>query len=174
MEFGVEGLRRRLERGPADLELPDGRQAELRANLDAILGKRFTGTLGLEWITAESAQPFISELSDYSVIEGTVGLNWFHPSGFFIGGRAGVAHHRSEGADPDTGVVDTSRDTFPISELVGGYRLPEGRGVVTLEISNISDTDFGFADRPGLPGTLNAEPRYAREFSAIGRITLGF
>ncbi|MEM1384844.1 MAG: hypothetical protein AAGG06_14495, partial [Pseudomonadota bacterium] len=64
---------------------------------------------------------------------------------------------------------------FPIGRLTFGFRLPNERGIVSLDIENAFDSDFSFEDRPLLSGGASlAEPRFAREFTALGRVTLNF
>ncbi|MEM9783399.1 MAG: hypothetical protein AAF899_13105, partial [Pseudomonadota bacterium] len=174
LELGVEGLERRLARAPTEGEGRDERQSELRFHADAILSDRLTATLGFERIVVNGSLVDFTDLDDYAVTEATVGMNWFDPSGFFLTGRVGVAHHRSGINDGNVDGIVVERDTFPVSTVTGGYRLPKGQGVVSLELRNVTGSDFGFEDRPGLSGSLISEPRYSREFSAVGRVTLSF
>jgi hypothetical protein len=136
--------------------------------VNATFGERFAGSLDFVRIDAEGG-PGSLELTNYEVTEVTAGLGWFHPSGFFARGRAGVAWHEFSGAN---GADD---DTFPVTEISLGYRLPNERGIVSLDILNVVDSDFGFEDRQIEAGTSPvAQPRYPREFTALLRARLKF
>ncbi|MEL6266633.1 MAG: hypothetical protein AAFR52_13465, partial [Pseudomonadota bacterium] len=127
----------------------------------------FAATVSGTRLDAE-AEDRLSDIPDYEVTEIAAGLSWFHPSGFFARGRTGVVHHGFVNGE------ERGTDNFPILDLTLGYRLPNGRGVATFEMRNATGTEFGFEDRPALPEGSFAEPRYARSFTAMGRLTLGF
>ncbi|MEM6972766.1 MAG: FecR domain-containing protein [Pseudomonadota bacterium] len=168
VDFGIEGLKRTISAAPDDTLSDDANQSELRVHMDALLGERFTAGIAVERLTAAVPGFTLLDVRDYRVTEATARVGWFHPAGFFATARAGVARHRVEFGDM------TGRDTFPITDLELGYRLPEGRGVVALEIRNATDSSVGFFDRPTLPNVTSTEPRFARDFTAIGRVTVGF
>ncbi|MGF1501432.1 MAG: TonB-dependent receptor domain-containing protein [Paracoccaceae bacterium] len=111
------------------------------------------------------------DLDELTVTTLGADLRYFHPSGLFAG--ASVAHvwHSFERDFQDTG-----DDRFVVAGFRVGYRLPEDRGIMTLDISNALDSSFGFEDRPlrALDMGETAEPRFARDFTAFARFTLAF
>ena len=64
-------------------------------------------------------------------------------------------------------------DEFFVLDAVLGYRFPHQRGVASIEARNILDSNFGFFEQ-SLVDDLTAEPRFARERTVLGRITLRF
>ncbi|MEM6487503.1 MAG: TonB-dependent receptor [Pseudomonadota bacterium] len=169
LTFSGEYLRQRIAGPPGTVfaGAPDSKVREVRGAVDMLLINRVALSFAGEHIDAETPGAS-TELDLFRVTEATAQLAWFDPSGFFLSARAGYAFHRFVlGADSDT-------DSFPLLDFAAGYRLPEGRGVVSVEIRNAGDFDFGFYDRIALPQAEFAQPRYAREFSVIGRFTIGF
>jgi len=145
----------------------DTDERELRFYLDAILGDQVTATLAVANERADSDHPI--ELDHFEFTEFRGDLSWFHPSGFFASGGAGYVWHEFDGFGR------SGDDRFPIANLLLGYRLPNERGVISLELQNAFDTTIEFEDRP--VQTLLApvsDPHFARDFTAIGRVMLKF
>ncbi|MEM6421228.1 MAG: hypothetical protein AAF698_01475, partial [Pseudomonadota bacterium] len=162
-----EAVRRRITFpgvAPADSRT---REIELRGAVNAVAGPQWA--LGIEGVRLDSdadGQP--DDLPSYEVSEIAGRVTWFHPSGFFAGARGGWVWHDVV-TDSESG-----SDDFPILDLIAGFRLPRRRGVLSLELQNAADASFGFADRPTLPNGEVAVPRFARDFTALGRFTLNF
>jgi outer membrane receptor protein involved in Fe transport len=73
-----------------------------------------------------------------------VALRYFHPNGFFAGIGADHVRHtvRRSGplAPPD------GDDEFVIVNFTAGYRLPNRRGTISLEVRNLRDAEFSYQD----------------------------
>ncbi|MEO1458952.1 MAG: hypothetical protein AAFV49_15540, partial [Pseudomonadota bacterium] len=167
LSLGAEGVRRRIEAVVLSAQNNDTEEFEVSAFANATFARRFSAGLKFRRIDTEAADT-VFDLDAFRSTEFTGTLGWFHPQGWFLSGEAGVGFHRFE----FQGAAD--EDTFPILKLSAGYRLPERRGVLSLDLSNVIDSDFGFQDRPLQSNFLLARPRFAREFTAIGRLTLSF
>lgn len=163
----LEAQRWRVTRpgfGPTDFEAV---VRELRGSATYALSPQVA--VSLEGLRIDSdGDPRVIDLDRYEVGELAGSVVWFHPSGFFASARGGMVWHEFE----DNGA--SGRDTFPMLDVVAGYRLPDRRGVLTVEFQNTTDSSFSFADRPTLLNGEVATPRYARDFTAIGRFTFGF
>jgi tetratricopeptide (TPR) repeat protein len=146
----------------------DTDEREFRGYVNATLGDRVAATLGVSH--ERSKAPLgLSDLELFEVTELRGGASYFDPSGFFASAGIGYVWHEYEGFG------SSGNDDFPIADAAIGYRLPNERGVISLEIQNAFDESFGFEDRPLLSlGTTTADPRFAREFSALARVTLNF
>ncbi|MEM1382831.1 MAG: FecR domain-containing protein, partial [Pseudomonadota bacterium] len=121
-------------------------EREFSAYIDAAFANRFSTSLNLRHLDTESE--FIFDLAEFRVTEIEASIGWFHPSGFFASGGIGYVFHDFIG---DVGGVEQS-DDFPIGRLTFGFRLPNERGIVSLDIENAFDSDFSFEDRPLLSG----------------------
>jgi len=143
---------------------------EFRGYLNAAPGKRIS--VVLEAAHEDTDLPDVAEgSSNFELTEIAAGASYFHPLGFFASGRIGWAWTEFD----SIGVGFSGKDNFPISELNLGYRLPDERGVLSLEIQNLLDDSFGFADP--LATTVDgaaAPPRFARDLTVLGRLTLSF
>jgi len=133
-----------------------------------LAGNRVSGTLRLAGAHIDSELPADVRRSD--TIELGTDLRYFHPSGLF--GMAGIAHvwHDS------TTALGGGDDAFIYASLGVGYRLPKQRGVLSIEMSNLLDQDFGFQERPSrfLGANAPVDPLFAREFTLFARASVDF
>jgi tetratricopeptide (TPR) repeat protein len=96
---------------------------------------------------------------------------YYHPSGFNMGLRAELVEQQGEFSDDPLGIVSTTdyrADEFWVLDASLGYRLPNRRGVVTLNVDNLFDQSFNFQDLDPL------NPSIAPERMAYLRFTLAF
>jgi len=146
----------------------DTDEREFRGYANAILGDNVAASLEVSHERSESPLG-LSDLELFEVTELHAGAAYFHPSGFFASAGIGYVWHEFQGFG------SAGSDDFPIADAMVGFRLPDERGVISLQVQNAFDKSFGFEDRPLLSlGATTAEPRFAREFSAIARVTLSF
>ncbi|MBK0399143.1 FecR domain-containing protein [Limibaculum sp. M0105] len=173
LDIGAEGMRRWVDINP--LTVPgDTDELEIRAYVNASFLDRFAARLDFRHLDAESSgSALANDLNSFEATEVTAGLGWFHPSGFFVSGRAGVGW--TDFVNTKNTVRQSGSDTFPITELSLGYRLPDRRGIASIDFLNVVDADFGFEDRT-VESSSNplAAPRFARDFAALARLRLRF
>jgi tetratricopeptide (TPR) repeat protein len=105
----------------------------------------------------------------------SLGVNFFHPSGFF-------AHLKPAFVDQSGSFAYQNFDTFPFPmflyvpgqcrfwDIDGsiGYRLPKRLGVISVEFKNLTDKQFRFQD------TDPANPSISPGRLILGRFTLSF
>jgi tetratricopeptide (TPR) repeat protein len=112
-----------------------------------------------------------NELTTWSL---PVGVRFFHPTGLFAGFQTTFVHQNLK---RDTFSFDPSGDnSFAVVDLAVGYRLPERRGLVSLEVSNLFDENFKYQD-DSFRGFTRNEPfvgRYIPDRQIVGRLTLNF
>ena len=95
---------------------------------------------------------------------------YFNANGFSAGIRTSWFHQQGEFVvmGPEGGAVEAGEDDFWIVDLSLGYRLPNRRGVLSLNVDNLLDEEFRFQD-------LDPEnPSIMPERIAYFRFTLSF
>jgi Flp pilus assembly protein TadD len=70
--------------------------------------------------------------------------SWYLANGVFVRGTLTLVDQSIDTAAG--GALDRSRHRFSITDLMLGYRLPDGRGILSLEARNLFDREFGFQD----------------------------
>ena len=95
-------------------------------------------------------------------------MRYFHPLGFFAGVTATLVHQdvTREGA-----VKQEGNSSFATVDTLIGYRLPNRRGVASIEVSNLFDQHFKYQDDNFRE--FSNEPSvgpYLPERSIIGRL----
>jgi hypothetical protein len=109
-------------------------------------------------------------------ISAPLSVQYFDPSGVFAGVRLTPVRH--EFVDDRFTLAREGDDETIIVDAAIGWRLPNRRGILTLEIENLFDQEFGFEERPllGAEGELDffGEPTFARERRVFARATLRF
>jgi tetratricopeptide (TPR) repeat protein/opacity protein-like surface antigen len=124
-------------------------------------GKRFTERFGVPQRVVTYSFP--------------VGIQYFHPSGFFAGiGATYVNQHVNRSESRRLFEGEGSSD-FVVVDAAVGYRLPKRFGIVSLSVSNLFDNGFKYQDDSfrEFPDTPSVGP-YFPERLILGRITLNF
>jgi hypothetical protein len=99
---------------------------------------------------------------------------YHHDSGFFA--SAGISYYDQSGDDSGD---DFSDSGFLLDGTIG-FRLPNGRGVLALEVQNLLDTDVQFIQRDfdirpeNFAQTLLNDPLFAPERSIMLSATIRF
>ena len=97
-----------------------------------------------------------------------LGINFFHPLGFYMHFKATYVDQDGEFGDPIFGVTESDSDQFWIVDAAVGYRLPKRYGIVSLEAKNLFDEGFQFQD------TDPSNPEIIPERAVLAKITLAF
>lgn len=113
----------------------------------------------------EPSQPYLIETAS-----APVNLSYFHPSGIFAKLTTTYVHQKVQSRTP----VNAGADAFVLLDTVLGYRLPNRRGILSLEGRNLLDEDFFYRN-------INfqiSEPVYYQRFTPnrtfFLRLTLNF
>jgi hypothetical protein len=96
---------------------------------------------------------------------------YHHPSGIFARARLTLVDQRIESQD-GFGAEERTSDSFTPFDLSLGARLPRRRGIVSLEVLNLFDEQFGYRDTT-FEGFLRV-PQYAPERAVYARVQLSF
>lgn len=166
---GVEGIWT-----DGDLIGGGDRQSALgRAYVSAVFSDRITGTLAFEYEHAESDSDLF--LQDAKTAKLSADLRYFDPRGFFGGVRGVLVDHTF--ADPFAAGLEGGSDTSFVFDASLGYRLPNGRGVFSLEARNLFDSNVRIqeASRQSQSGFADeTPPEFARSRSVMLTFTTQF
>jgi hypothetical protein len=73
-----------------------------------------------------------------------VGVNYFHPSGFFAGA---VGSYVDQDVDRSKSSTQADgEDDFFLVDVAAGYRFPKRRGIASISVVNLFDKDFDYQD----------------------------
>ena len=134
-------------------------------------GSAFAVAIEPEVSVSTSTEAF--QLSDLDSVVIPATATWFDPRGFFAQGRASYVDQ--------TGVSDTGAriaDSGVIVDAAVGYRLPAGRGVVSLDVLNVLDQDLAYFERnnqvdaSNFANSLLNTHRFAPNLTVMGTIKL--
>lgn len=151
----------------------DRQSAIGRAYVSAVFSDRITGTLAFEYEHEESDSQLF--LQDAKTAKLSADLRYFDPRGFFGGVRGVLVDHSFD--EPLAAGLESGSDTSFVFDASLGYRLPDGRGVFSLEARNLFDSNIRIqeASRRSLSGlTEQTPPEFARSRSVMLTFTTQF
>jgi hypothetical protein len=124
-------------------------------------------------LTYERIETF--EVPEVKTILVPVSARYFHPDGFFA--QVGTTLVRQSLQPRNAEETQTTRDSFFVLDAAVGYRLPNRRAIVSLEVRNLLDEEFLYRDynyitNPTTPTGANA--RFIPARSILGRVTFNF
>jgi len=100
-------------------------------------------------------------------------VTYFHPGGLFAG--VTVTHIDQRVHREAISLQAEGDDSFDLTDVSIGYRLPKRRGIASLTVQNLFDKDFKYQDDSYR--TFSVEPYvsgYVPETTIMGRLTLSF
>lgn len=147
------------ENSPVEFLHQEARENLLNAYFYQIFHKTLTGTL--DYTIAHLEDKFSLKESQTHRIK--IGLNYFHPSGWFA---RTSATWRNQDLEDFGSTVDGVRDFWIVDASVG-YQLPKRFGVVILSVTNILDEDF-------LYEPIGLDSRFLPDRSVNLRVSLNF
>jgi outer membrane receptor protein involved in Fe transport len=104
-----------------------------------------------------------------------VGRYYTLPSGWFAFGRTAFVAQEVEGFEDDDPNEETRRDSQGLLvDLAGGYRLPNRRGIIAVEVANLFDTRLSFQDESFRSSRDEANPRFLPSRTFLATVTLNF
>jgi Tfp pilus assembly protein PilF len=99
--------------------------------------------------------------------------SYFHPSGFF--GALGGTFVDQEVERSEFATYGQGQDSFFLVDAAVGYRFPKRRGLVSLGVKNIFDTDFYYQDDSYRETSVEASTGpYFPDRTVMGTLTLSF
>lgn len=166
LTLGGEGIARwwRVPIEGAEDVLSD--ETVARGYVYATLGDDFAFTAELI-DERSSSNAIFSDFSDWRTTSLPLTLSYFNEFGVFGNVSLEFVDHEFEGFGR------TGTDDFHVVNAGIGYRLPDERGVISLEVQNLLDTDFNYQNRTRRRD-IGAAPRYAPERTVMARATFRF
>ncbi len=133
--FGVDG----------DAVFEDRDEANSRGYLYWTPSEKVAVTGELIYDRYESGDSIRVDLPSYvRTVSVPLHLRYFHPRGFF--GGIGVSYVDQKVERPADSIYADGEDDFFVVDASVGYRLPDRRGIVSLEVQNLFDQDFFYQD----------------------------
>jgi tetratricopeptide (TPR) repeat protein len=101
-----------------------------------------------------------------------LGVTWFHPFGWFVGGTATWLHQDVEYIDFEDNQIRQD-DSGTLVDVFAGLRLPKRRGVLAFEIANVLDQRLSYQDE-SLWTSSQVNPRFIPSRTFLVSLTLNF
>jgi hypothetical protein len=101
-----------------------------------------------------------------------LGVTWFHPFGWFVGGTATWLHQDVEYIDSEDNQIRQD-DSGTLVDVFAGLRLPKRRGVLAFEIANVLDQRLSYQDE-SLWTSSQVNPRFIPSRTFLVSLTLNF
>jgi hypothetical protein len=136
-----------------------------RAFAHAVLTEELA--LAVELSREISHSDIFNDFEKWEAISAPITLSYFSESGLFA--SAQVVYVDGEFRNPGV----QGHDEFAVVNVTAGIRLPDNRGILSIEALNLFDERFHFQNRSTRPD-LSVAPRYAPELTVLGRLTLSF
>jgi len=98
-------------------------------------------------------------------------VRYFSPEGGFA--QVGATFVQQDVELAPTSTFEEDSDDFVVVDAAVGYRLPQRRGILSLEVRNLFDEDFLFQDS-NIQQNEPSNPLFIPDRTVMGRITLSF
>jgi len=103
-----------------------------------------------------------------------VGIKLFYPIGFFAGLTGSYIDQSGDVIDPISGAVVSTASHFWVMDASIGYRLPNRRGIASIEVRNLTDRQFLLQQSSPTSDNPNEIPFVYPERFVTGKITFTF
>jgi tetratricopeptide (TPR) repeat protein len=180
---GVKAYRRDIEMSfqgilPPDLvEYEDWKEELIQGYVNWILHPWITADFTVLWEHFDLGRvPFLLDLYDVTTRQATLGVSFFHPSGFRARLAGSYVDQKGDFVDPTSpeppdfffGAVVPGEEEFWILDGSVGFLFPNRRGLISFEAKNIFNESFRFQS------TDPYNPRFYPERLLLARLTLSF
>jgi len=98
-------------------------------------------------------------------------VRYFRAAGLFA--QVGATFVQQDVDLAPTSTFDEDSEDFVVVDAAIGYRLPQRRGILSLEVKNLFDEDFLYQDS-NIQQSEPSNPRFIPDRTVMGRITLSF
>jgi hypothetical protein len=122
----------------------DGSADTVRGYIGATLGPQVAVSVGAEHTVLKLSRG-AGFSDDLSTVLAPASVRWFHPIGVFASAEA--VYYNQDLTRTSAAIGQSSGDTDGVVvNLAGGYRLPDQRGVLSIEVLNLLDKDVEFQE----------------------------
>lgn len=173
---GVEYVRRDLDvpqvvsREPPASESRDRTEDEVRAYLYWAPASDWAVSAEFEWDEFDNENELV-DIARLRTMTVPLQVRYFAENGLFA--KAGVNFVSQQVEERLEPFFDQTRENFVTVDLGIGYRLPQRRGSVSLEVRNLFDEDFLYQDLDSITNTTT-RPRFIPARTILGRLSLSF
>ena len=152
---------------PPDITEADWNEKRARAYLFWTPQEWFS--LTAEWLWERfDTDEFSIGVKDVETNSLPLGVNFFHPSGFYAALKSIYVNQKGSFDRQFDGIIEDGQNNFWLIDASIGYRLPKRYGFITIGVKNLFDEEFRYFDID--PENPRIQP--GRFFFA--RLTLGF
>ena len=159
-----------LSREPPASESRDLTEDEVRAYLYWATSSDWAFSAEFEWDEFENENELV-DVVRLRTMTVPLQVRYFAENGLFA--KAGVNFVSQEVEERLESFFDQTRENFVTVDLGVGYRLPERRGSVSLEVRNLFDEEFLYEDLDSITNTTT-RPRFIPARTILGRLSLSF
>ena len=149
----------------------DGSADTVRGYIGATLGPQVAVAVSAEHTTLKLSQGEGSS-DELHTLLAPASVRWFHPIGMFASAEA-VYYNQDLTRISATAGQSTADTDGVVVNLAGGYRLPNQRGVLSIEVLNLLDRDVKFQEPSYRVGDVGTR-QLARGLTVTARGTLKF
>ncbi len=148
----------------------DGSESSVRGYIGGTLGPQVAAGIGAQYLVLEQGdtEGGSQELETLLV---PASLRWFHPSGAFAAAEA--VYYNQDLTERSTGGVESADTQGVVINLAAGLRLPDQRGLLSLEVRNLLDRDVKFQEPSYRVGDVGIR-QLARGLTVTARAALSF
>jgi tetratricopeptide (TPR) repeat protein len=175
---GVKGYRRDIDMSYESQSVESGdedwKEELIQGYVNLILHPWVTSDLTILWERIDRGDfPGSDLVQNVTTRQATLGVSFFHPSGFRA--RLAASHVDQEGdfvdpfsSGPDFLATIPGEDDFWVLDASVGFLFPNRRGLISLEAKNILNENFRFQS------TDPNNPRFYPDRLLLARLTLSF
>lgn len=173
---GVEYTRRDLDvplverRDPPRYRTDDRTEDEARAYLYWAAARDWAVSAEAEWEDIDNANPQV-DVAKLRTLTVPVQVRYFAENGLFA--RVGANFVSQQVEERLSPFFDQTRENFVTVDASLGFRLPNRRGSISLEVRNILDEEFLYQDLDSVTNSTT-RPRFIPARTVLGRLSLTF
>lgn len=173
---GVEYVRRDLDvplveqRDPPEYRTDERAEDEARAYLYWAAARDWAVSAEAKWEEIDNSNQQI-DVAQLRTLTVPVQVRYFAENGLFARVGANFVSQQVEERLPQS--FDQTRENFVTVDAALGFRLPNRRGSISLEVRNILDEEFLYQDLDSVTNSLT-RPRFIPARTVLGRISLTF
>ncbi|WP_158044081.1 TonB-dependent receptor domain-containing protein [Skermanella pratensis] len=173
---GIEYVRRDLDvplveqRDPPEYRTDERTEDETRAYLYWAASRDWAVSVEAQWEDIDNANPQV-DIAELRTLTVPVQVRYFADNGLFARVGANFVSQQVEERLPQS--FDQTRENFVTVDASLGFRLPNRRGSISLEVRNILDEEFLYQDLDSVTNSMT-RPRFIPARTVLGRLSLTF
>jgi hypothetical protein len=159
---GIEWSERRL----TNLFI-EGNEKTVRSYLDWTIDDRFVFSTGVQWDRLNDPS-FQGQFENLDIVRVPAEIRFFHPSGFFALLGGAFVYEGGQFYELPFLTLSDDHEKFAVVNAGVGWRFPGRGAVVSLQVSNVFNSEFRFQD------VDRRNPAFVPHRTILGRLTFRF